>query len=187
METKTTCKKRPTSLPEGVLASEQQPDVQTSEVTNRENASCEYGSSGALPAPPNDSCQKDEQNGTTNIIILVDSTANADSKNWLTTFINSIKGDKNVVSTTDKNQSNETPDKVEPANNERHQSLRDPNLLTIEEASEFLPNHPTKSTLRTMCNRGKIPYCKMGGRLIFKKNELKKYIERSLSHGYNQY
>lgn len=169
--------------PKKVWASDQQPDVLTSEVTNRENAPSEQGSSGAIPAPPNDSSQKNEQNGTTNIIILVDSTANADSKNWLTAFINSIKGNKNVVSTTDKNQSNETPDKVEPVNNERPQSLRDPNLLTIEEASEFLPNHPTKSTLRTMCCRRQIPFCKMGGRLIFKKNELQKFIERSLSHG----
>lgn len=182
-KTKTTGQNRPTSLSEGVLTSEQQPDVQTSEVTNRENAPCEHGSSGAMPAPPNDSNQKDEQNGTTNIIILVDSTANADSKNWLTTFINSIKGNKNVVSTTDKNQGNVMSDKVEPATNARLKPLRDPNYLTIDEATEFLPNHPTKSTLRTMCNRRQIPYCKMGGRLIFKKSELLKFIERSLIYG----
>ena len=159
-------------------------DVQTSVVTNRENASCEQGSSGAMPAPPNDSNQRGEQNGTTNIIIcMVDGAANADSKNWLTTFINSINGNKNVVSTTDINQRNKTPDKVEPTNNTRPKPLRDPNYLTIDEATEFLPNHPTKSTLRTMCNRRQIPFCKMGGRLIFKKTELQKYIEKSLIYG----
>jgi hypothetical protein len=60
---------------------------------------------------------------------------------------------------------------------------KDPDYLTIDEATEFLPNHPTKSTLRTMCCRRQIPFCKMGGRLIFKKNELQKFIERSLCHG----
>ena len=64
-------KKQNAPQPKGVLASEQQPDVLTSEVTNRENAPSEQGSSGAIPAPPNDSSQKNEQNGTTNIIILV--------------------------------------------------------------------------------------------------------------------
>jgi len=60
---------------------------------------------------------------------------------------------------------------------------KDLNYLTIDEATEFLPNHPTKSTLRTMCCRRQIPFCKMGGRLIFKRNELQKFIERNLNYG----
>lgn len=73
-------------------------------------------------------------------------------------------------------------DSLKMANRKREEG-KDPNYLSIDEASQFLPNHPTKSTLRTMCSRRQIPFCKMGGRLIFKKNELQKFIERSLCHG----
>ena len=168
----------PSPQPKGVLASEQQPDAQTSEVTN--NAIAEDAL--ASIKPPVDSSQTGMATSTPNLLIWVVNGA-ANTQNLLNTVINAIKGDNNTVSTLNEKVDAELPKKAKPVSEDKPKSLGDPNLLTIDEASEFLPNHPTKSTLRTMCCRRQIPYCKMGGRLIFKKNELQKFIERSLSHG----
>lgn len=166
------------SLPDGVQARVKQADVQTSEVTNNAIAEDAFASI----KPPVDSPQIGTAHGNPNLLIWVVNSA-TDARNLLETVINVAKGDFKSVPAADKKVDTEAPQKVEPTDRGKKKSLGDPNYLTIDEASEFLPNHPTKSTLRTMCCRRQIPYCKMGGRLIFKKNELQKFIERSLSHG----
>ena len=164
--------------PKEVLAREQKADVQTSEVTN--NAIAEDAL--ASIKPPVDIPQIGTTHGNPNLLIWVVNSV-TDARNLLETVIKVANGDSQTVSAADKKADTETPDKVEPASSRKTKSLGDPNYLTIDEATEFLPNHPTKSTLRTMCCRRQIPFCKMGGRLIFKKNELQKFIEKSLSHG----
>jgi hypothetical protein len=171
-------KKQNAPQPKGVLVSEQKADVQTSEVTNNANA----GDALASIKPPVDSSQIGTAHNTPNLLIWVVNSV-TDARNLLETVINVAKGDFKAFSVTDKKADTEPTQKVEPTNSGKTKSLGDPNYLTIDEATEFLPNHPTKSTLRTMCCRRQIPFCKMGGRLIFKKNELQKFIERSLSHG----
>ena len=168
----------PSPQPKGDLASEQKADVQTSEVTN--NAIAEDAL--ASIKPPVDSPQIGATHGNPNLLIWVVNSV-TDARNLLETVINVARGDFKAISVADKKADTEAPQKVEPTDSWKKKSLGDPNYLTIDEASDFLPNHPTKSTLRTMCSRRQIPFCKMGGRLIFKKNELQKFIERRLSYG----
>lgn len=47
-------------------------------------------------------------------------------------------------------------------------------LMTINEASGFL--HLTKNTLYSLVSKSKIPVCKRGKRLYFRKNELIEWI-----------
>lgn len=55
--------------------------------------------------------------------------------------------------------------------------MKNDRILLTEEAAEYLLRTP--SALRNLVMRRKIPYRKVGGRLVFLKEELDRYIQEA--------
>lgn len=54
-----------------------------------------------------------------------------------------------------------------------------PELMSIQDLTDYLPSHPTKSTIYGWCCENLIPYYKQGKRTFFKKSEIDKWLLRT--------
>lgn len=50
------------------------------------------------------------------------------------------------------------------------------NLLTPEQLSEFLPDHPTTGTISVWKCQGRIPFVKHGRKVFYNKVEIEKWM-----------
>ena len=51
------------------------------------------------------------------------------------------------------------------------------NMMTIQELSKFLPDHPSKATIYAWTCHRKIPFTKMGKKIFFEKEKIIKWNE----------
>ena len=51
-----------------------------------------------------------------------------------------------------------------------------PEMMSIQDLSNYLPTHPSKSTIYEWCSEKRIPYYKQGKRTFFKKAEIDKWL-----------
>ncbi len=58
--------------------------------------------------------------------------------------------------------------------------------LTIKELSEYIPSHPSESTLRRMIRDKAFPYSKAGKRLVFQKSDIDLWLLNSKSKSVGQ-
>ena len=54
-----------------------------------------------------------------------------------------------------------------------------PELMDIKQLGEYLPTHPSPSTIYGWCHENQIPYYKHGKRTFFKKSEIDKWLLRT--------
>lgn len=52
----------------------------------------------------------------------------------------------------------------------------DTTWLTLKELSEYIPSHPSESTIRRMVRDKAIPYSKAGKRLVFQKSDIDQWL-----------
>ncbi len=54
-----------------------------------------------------------------------------------------------------------------------------PELMSIQDLTNYLPSHPSKSTIYGWCCENQIPYYKRGKRTFFRKQEIDKWLLRT--------
>ena len=54
-----------------------------------------------------------------------------------------------------------------------------PELMNIKQLGEYLPSHPSPSTIYGWCHENSIPYYKQGKRTFFKKSDIDKWLLRT--------
>ena len=54
--------------------------------------------------------------------------------------------------------------------------------LSVSSVAQYLDT--TQGSVRNMVYRGQIPYCRMGKRLLFKKSDIDRLLERTRNGGY---
>lgn len=59
------------------------------------------------------------------------------------------------------------------------QSDNTPELMNIKQLGEYLPSHPSTSTIYGWCHENQIPYYKQGKRTFFKKSDVDKWLLRT--------
>ena len=59
------------------------------------------------------------------------------------------------------------------------QSDNTPELMNIKQLGEYLPSHPSTSTIYGWCHENQIPYYKQGKRTFFKKSAVDKWLLRT--------